>query len=137
MMAPATARLDAVRAAVQAIDVDALGAEGSGVGWVATRFGEWVGWGSTPERAYRCAELMGMTRCEVAPDVFDLHQNILRSLAHRRWRSERELLELLLESTLGGCDDLDDGGGLRRIDAIEDALDDLDHPPLPLPVLLR
>ena len=109
-----------------AIEDDALGAAGQSVSWAATRFGEYVGWGSTPEMAARSAEILGMTRCEVEPVPWDTHGLILRRLAHRPWRNERELLESLLASCLEGA-----WGGEAEQDALEAALAELDAPPPP------
>ena len=112
-----------------AIEDDALGAPTLPVAWAATRFGEYVGWGSTPEMAARSAQLLGMSRCEVEPVPWDDYGPILRRLAHRPWRNERELLESLLSSCLEGA-----WGGEAEGDALEAALAELDAPPLSLPL---
>ena len=126
----------------QAIEDDAVGAAGLPIAWAATRFGEYVGWGPTPEMAARSAALLGMTRCEVEPVPWDAYEFILRGLSHRCWRTERELLEALLVSALENLDPdsypldhVDEDAVHRRIDALETALAELDHPPpLSLPL---
>lgn len=116
--------LESTGALPQAIEDDALGAPNLPIAWAATRFGEYVGWGSTPEMAARSAMLLGMTRCEVEPVPWDAYESILRGLSHRSWRTERELLETLLASCLEGM-----WGGEADADALEAALAELDPPP--------
>lgn len=111
-----------------------------GIAWAATRHGEWVGWGTSPDAAAESAALMGMSRCEVEPVPFDMYGAILRCLSTRSWRTERELLELTLAAALegmtigglGSLGDMDDESLLTYIDTLEAELAALDSPPLPL-----
>ena len=123
-------------AALHAIEDDAIGAKGVRVAWLATRHGEYVGWGSTPELAAQSAARVGMMKCDVEPAPWTSYWPVCRALRDRRWRTEKDLLEQLLVSALENLDPdgypldhVDEDAVHRRIDSIEVELAELNHPP--------
>ena len=105
-----------------------------GIGYIATVFGAVVGFGSSPERACRIAQLLGVTRCETRVAHESEVLDAAEELGHRRWSTERDLLDRLREAQLmriwtredlgDSTDDLD-----PTLDAIRATIAELDAAP--------
>ena len=111
------------------------------VTWIATRFGESIGLGASPEEAAEDARRRGFRRCDVEPSLAGL----VRPEHIRPWRTEADFLRHALMQALQGCDshgnsrnDWTDEQLLQLIDDIERELLALDgplEPSLPLPLV--
>ena len=101
------------------------------IAFIASRHGELVGWGSTPESAARSAARLGLSRCEIEPAPYTSYPAVAQSLHRRSWRTEKDLLDKLRRECL---EEIAKGGSNVRLSALLDAIEDeLEALTTPLP----